>query len=108
MLFLTYWELNENTPVEERQAAARHLVDSGAFPPENVRVLRWDAAPDGWGILLAEAESASDYFRALNVWRAAQPGFFKCTKTAPALPVEEAIANTQEMLEAMDATGAAA
>ena len=103
MLFMTYWELNEEMAVGERQEIAKKLTDAGLFPPENVEVLRWDATPDGWGVLICEAESASDVARALNVWRVAGKGFFKTTRTAPAVPVREAIADTAELLEALGA-----
>ncbi|MFQ5570515.1 MAG: DUF3303 domain-containing protein [Rhodothermales bacterium] len=103
MQFLTYWELNEEMPIEQRQQIAEHLTSSGAFPPPNVDILRWDATPDGWGILLLEAESAADCFRAINTWRASGTGFFKITKTAPAMPVQEAMATATEMMEALGA-----
>lgn len=98
MLFITYWELNENMSVEQRQQVAKQLTSSGQFPPEHVEVLRWDATPDGWGVLIAEADSAAEYFKALNMWRVEGTGFFKSTKTAPALPVQEAMATAEEML----------
>jgi hypothetical protein len=87
MLFLTYWELNEDMSVEERQQVAGKLTSSGLFPPEGVNIIRWDSTPDGWGILLAEAESAADIADAINMWRAAGTGFFKSTRTAPAEPL---------------------
>lgn len=104
MLFLTYWELNENMPIEQRQPVVGKLTSSGLFPPENVEIIRWDTTPDGWGILIAEAESAADISRAINMWRAAGAGFFKATRTAPAIPVQEAVANTEELLSALSST----
>lgn len=101
MLFVTYWELNEEMSVETRQKAARKLTEEGHFPPAGVEVIRWDATPDGWGILVTEAESATAIQDALTLWRAAGRGFFKSTKTAPATPVEEAIGNAQEILETL-------
>ena len=92
MMFVTYWELNEDMSVEQRQQVAERLVTKGLFPPPNVNLIRWDATPDGWGILIAEAETAQDYFTALNLWRASGAGLFKHTKTAPALSVQEAMA----------------
>jgi hypothetical protein len=89
MLFLTYWELNENMAEEERGQVGQKVTSNGLFPPTGVKVVRWDGTPDGWGILLLEADSAADVFRALDVWRASGAGFFKLTKTAPALPVQE-------------------
>lgn len=103
MLFLTYWELNEGMPVEERQSVAQRLTGSGLFPPANVNILRWDSTPDGWGILLAEAERVEDITDAVNMWRAAGAGFFKNTRTAPAQPVQKALANMDEMLRKLAA-----
>ncbi len=40
MLFLSYWELNENMPVAERMGIARKLTSSGPFPPKGVKILR--------------------------------------------------------------------
>lgn len=90
MLFLIYWELNEGMSLEQRMGIAQKLTESG-FPPEGVEVVRWDTTPDGWGVTILEAESAADVFRALNMWRAAGTGFFKHTKTAPALEVSESM-----------------
>lgn len=99
MLFVTYWELNEDMSAEERQEIATKLTGSGLFPPDNVNILRWDTTPDGWGILLAEADSAAAISDALFLWRAAGAGFFKSTKTAPAEPVQEALPRFGEMLQ---------
>lgn len=101
MLFLTYWELNEDMPVEERQQVAGKLTSAGLFPPEGVNIIRWDATPDGWGILVAEAESAADISQAINMWRAAGAGFFKFTRTAPAEPVQETLSRTDELLKSL-------
>ena len=67
------------------------------FPPQGLNVIRWDATPDLWGTLLSEADSVEDVFRAIAMWRAAGPGFFKVTKTSPALPVQEIIHITTEI-----------
>jgi hypothetical protein len=101
MLFLTYWELNEAMSVEERLQVAQKLTSSGLFPPSGVNILRWDGTPDGWGILLMEADSAADVDRALTTWRAAGAGFFKSTRTAPAQPIQEGMAQAGELLKAL-------
>ena len=103
MLFLTYWELNENMSDAQRLQIAGKLTQGGLFPPEGVKIVRWDGTPDGWGILLMEAESAADVFRALDLWRAAGAGFFKLTKTAPAMPIEELIPIVGEIQSALGA-----
>ena len=97
MLFLSYWELNENMSDQERLGIAEKLNSSKLFPPEGVNILRWDGTPDGWGIVLLEADSAANALRAINVWRAAGAGFFKVTKTSPALPIQDLIPIAAEM-----------
>jgi len=104
MLFVTYWELNENMSVEQRLEVGQKLTSSGLFPPENVNIIRWDITPDGWGILITEAENAADIDQAINMWRATGAGFFNVTKTAPAMPVQEAISNTAELLKTLSST----
>lgn len=101
MLFLTYWELNENMPVAERMGIAQKLTSSGLFPPKGVKILRWDETPDGWGILLMEADKPMDVALALDYWRMAGAGFFKQTKTAPATPVVEGMPHWAEALKAI-------
>jgi hypothetical protein len=99
MLFLTYWELNENMPMKERLEAAHKVTASGLFPPKGVKIVRWDMTPDEWGILLLEAEDVADVHRALSLWRVAGAGFFRLTKTAPTHPAQQAIALLRELLE---------
>lgn len=103
MLFLTYWELNENMPVQDRLKIAQKLTSGGLAPPKGVKIIRWDETPDAWGILLAEADSAADIIQAIDVWRAAGAGFFKMTKTAPAMPIEELLPKSVEMLKTLSA-----
>jgi hypothetical protein len=97
MLFLTYWEVNEAMPYSERMRVAKRLTESDVFPPKNVEMIRWDSTPDGWGITVFDAPEASDVLHALNLWRAAAPGFFKCTKTAPAAQALDTIAQGIEI-----------
>jgi hypothetical protein len=99
MLFVTYWELNENVALQDTLQAANTLTSSGLFPPANVQILRWDVTADNWGILLVESDSAQAVADALSLWRAAVPGFFKSTKTAPAVPVQEAVPATGKLLQ---------
>jgi hypothetical protein len=101
MLFLTYWELNEDMSVEERQQVAGKLTSSGLFPPKGVNIIRWDSTPDGWGIIVAEAETAADIFDAINLWRVAGAGFFKFTRTSPAEPVQEVMPRVDGLLKAL-------
>ena len=105
MVFLTYWELSEDTPAAHQLQAAQTLMSAGLFPSKDVNILRWDITPDNWGILLCEADSAQAINQVLVMWRAACPGFFKTTKTAPAIPVQEGIASTAELLKTLGTPG---
>ena len=102
MLFLVYWELSEDVPLEKRMQAARELMERGLNEPVGTNILRWDTTPDGWGVTVVEADTPQVIAQVLNTWRAACPGMFKLTRTAPAIPVEESIPNTVEMLEALN------
>lgn len=99
MLYVLYWEVNENMPVEERLQIAQKLTSSGMFPPKGVNVVRWDMTPDLWGIAIVEAENAWDVFSAVGMWRSMRPGFFKMTKLAPAMPVQEVMPREGELLK---------
>ena len=101
MQFLAYWELNENMSDADRLQVAQKLTGSGLFPPKGVNIVRWDATPDLWGTLVLEADSEADVFRAIALWRAAGAGFFKVTKTAPTLPVQEVIPIAAEIHQAL-------
>lgn len=101
MLFLTYFELNEEMAVKERLAVAQQLTASGLFPPPGVTIVRWDQTPDNWGVLLAEADSAASINHAIMIWRAAGIGFFKTTRTAPVTSVQEHMALYDELLKAL-------
>jgi hypothetical protein len=85
-----------------RLQIAEKLTSAGLFPPRG-DVLRWDGTPDGWGVLIMEAERAEDVHRALELWRASGAGCFKCTKTAPALPIQQVIPISVDVLKAVDA-----
>ncbi len=104
MLFLTYWELNENMPEAERLQIAEKLTSSGLFPPKGVNIIRWDGTPDSWGILILEAENAADIVRAIAMWRASGAGFFKSIKTSPAMPIQEMVPTIGEIVKTLTST----
>ena len=102
MQFITYFELNEDMPESERQAIAGKVMGSGLFPPEGVNILSWDATPDLWGTIRVEADTVEQVVQAIGLWRAAGGGFFKTTKTAPAMPVQEIIPLITEVVEKLN------
>ena len=101
MQFLGYWELNENMSSADRLKIADNLMSKGLFPPQGVNIVRWDATPDLWGTLIIEADNAEDVFRALELWRGSGAGFFKFTKIAPMVPVQDVIPIAQEIQQAL-------
>lgn len=104
MLFLTHWKLNEGLSNHETNEIATSLTQEGLFPPEGAEVIRWDTTPDGWGIVLWEADEYEAINNGLNVWRAAagETAFFEETRTAPAAPVEEVITEMAALLERLE------
>lgn len=104
MLFVTYWKLNEGISTRETNEIATSLTQEGLFPPEGAEVVRWDATPDGWGIVVWEADEFRAVNDGLNVWRAAagETAFFEETRTAPAAPVEDVIPATAALLERLE------
>lgn len=87
----------------QRLEAGQKLLSTGLFPPAGVNIIRWDGTPDGWGILLMEADDFTAVTRALDAWRMAVPGMFKFTRTAPAQPIEELMASGGEFAQQMAA-----
>ena len=102
MQFITYGELNENMPESDRQAAAARLMDSGMFPPEGVEIIRWDATPDLWGTVVFEADTVEKVVEVIGQWRVAGAGFFKVSKTAPVMPVQEIIPLINGMMQKLN------
>ena len=99
MLFLTYWELHEDMPVEQRLKITQKL--SAMLPLKGVNIIQWVITPDAWGILLAEAENAADISKAINIWRVAGAGFFKSTRTAPAQTIQESVSQQSDLLKTL-------
>ncbi|PKB71858.1 MAG: hypothetical protein BZY87_03220 [SAR202 cluster bacterium Io17-Chloro-G6] len=91
MQFMSYFELNENISEAERLAGVAKVMEKGLYPPEGVNVISWMSSPDLWGVAIVEADTMEQVVSALAVWRAAVPGFFKLTKTSPAVSIQEII-----------------
>jgi hypothetical protein len=101
MLFVCHWELNEATPVVERLQAAQKVLASGLFPGPKVKLIRWDATPDVWGITVFEAETAADALQFVDLWRITVPGFFRSVRVAPAMPVQEWMEQAGSLIKAL-------
>lgn len=106
-LILCYWELNPNMPVMEHVGIAKKLTEAGLFPPQGVRILRFDKTAADWGIVLFEADSPRDAFEVVNLWRVAGTGFFKEVKVSPAMPVRDASMHAVQLFQAIKGAEAA-
>lgn len=91
MLFLCYWELNENMSVIDHLKIGKMLTESGIFPPEDAELIRFDMTPDYWGVTIFKADSAEAAFNIVEVWRMAGTGIFKKINISPALTVMDAM-----------------
>lgn len=91
MLFLCYWELNENMPSIQHMGVAKMLTEAGLFPPPGVEMIRFDKTPGNWGVTVFKAESVEAATSLIGMWRVAAPGFFKKVKMSPAMPVKESV-----------------
>lgn len=101
ILFLCYWELNENMPSMQHIGIAKMLSEAGMFPPPGVEIIRWDKTPGNWGVTVFKADSAEAAASLIAMWRVAAPGFFKKVKMSPAMPVKEAAAQGAQLYKAV-------
>jgi len=92
MLFLCYWQLNENIPAIDHLTIGKLLKEAGLFPPPGTEIIRFDITPDHWGVTVFTAESVEAAFSLVELWRIGGAGFFKKVKVAPAMPVKDASA----------------
>ena len=101
MLFVSYWELNENMPDKDRLEAIHQIMAMEGSDKMVEKSIRWDITPDNWGVSIFEADSAADVMALFDTYRAAAPGFFKMTKTAPAVTAQESMAMGEEINKAL-------
>ncbi len=87
MLYLTYWEINENINPAEIAKVGTKLAQVEAT--EGAEVLSYIVTPDNWGIVLLKIENEEAAFKIVNRWRMALPGVFKSWKGALAMEVEK-------------------
>jgi hypothetical protein len=92
MLFISYWELNEEFDPSELADMAQKILSKGLYPTEGVKQIGWyTSTGDFWGITISEADSEEQLVKDSNVWRMAKPGVFKSIKTSPAMELAKAI-----------------
>ena len=99
MLFLSYWELNENMTPKDVAELAAELLEKGLYPLKGIKQLGWyiTSSVPYWGINIEEAENVETIFKSLALWTNAKPGIFKVAKIAPAMTAEDAIRVIMEM-----------
>lgn len=99
MLFLTYWELNENLGPKDIAKVSAELMEKKLWPPEGEKILGFYTTTDVpiWGITLSEAENVETLMKSIAIWTNAKPGIFKVVKTSPAMTSEDAIRVAMEL-----------
>ena len=86
MLFISYWELNQDFDPSELAEMAQMVLSKKLFPVEGTKLIGWYMSTgDYWGITISEAENEEQMVKGTQVWRMAKPGLFKFSKTSPAI-----------------------
>ena len=99
MLFLSYWELNENFTPKDIVELAAELMEKDLWPAEGTEILGFYTNTDVpiWGITIEEAESVESILKGAVAWTNAKPGFFKVLRVSPAMTAEDAMRVVAEM-----------
>ena len=100
MLFLSYWELNENLTPKDIAELSAELMEKRLWPPEGTKILGfYTSAADVpiWGVTIEDAESVEAVLKGVAVWTNAKPGVFKVVRVSPAMTAEDAIRVVMEM-----------
>ena len=91
MLFVTYFELNDNLDPTLIGELAQKFMSKKLFPTEGVKIINWLLTPENWGIVISEDDSEEAMFKDINMWRIALPGMFKTVKQAVAMEAAKLI-----------------
>jgi len=100
MLFLSYWELNENFTPKDIVKLATELMEKKLWPVEGVKTLGWYTTAGDvptWGVTIYEAENTDQVLKGVAVWTNAKPGIFNTVRVSPAMTTEDAIRVVMEM-----------
>ncbi len=88
MIFISYWELNQDFDPGDMAEIAQELMSKKIYPAEGIKEIAfYISATDYWGIGIDEADSEEVLTRNINMWRIAKPGFIKFIKSTPAMEV---------------------
>jgi len=91
MLFVTYFELNDNLDPTVIADLAQKFTSKKLFPVEGVKILNWLVTTENWGIVISEDTSEEAMFKDVNMWRIAMPGIFKTINSAVAMEAAKLI-----------------
>jgi len=100
MLFVSYWELNENLSPKDIVKVGAGLLEKKLWPVEGVKMLGWYVAAGDvptWGVTIEEAKTVEQVMKGVAVWTNAKPGLFKVVKVSPAMTAEDAMRVIMEM-----------
>jgi len=84
MLFLSYWELNENLSPKDMAKIAAELLEKKLWPIKGVKKIGWYTSTDVpiWGVDIYDAENVEQVLKITAVWTNAKPGFFKVVRVS--------------------------
>ncbi len=88
MLFISYWEINQDFDPSELSEIAQNLISKKIYPSEGIKEIGfYMSLSDLWGITIEEADSEEALIRNTQMWRIAKPGMIKFIKSSPAMEV---------------------
>lgn len=98
MLFISYFELNENFDPSELADIGLELINKKLYPAEGVEQVGWYlSTSDYWGITISKSDSEQAMLRSTNMWRIVKPGIFKSIKTSLAMETMDLIPSLIEL-----------
>jgi hypothetical protein len=102
MIFIAYWELNNDFEPSELASVAQTLLNKKLFPEEGTNIIAWYiSATDNWGVLVVEAENEEQMVRTISMWRIAKPGIFRLIKTSPGVEITKILPMVMKLAKQM-------
>ncbi len=97
MLFLMYFDLNENaTPEDIMKGAA--VLQKANIQLEGTETKTWLVTPEYWGIAIVECSDETTLSHGINMWSQASPGIYKQIRYSIALNVEKYAPKLMELI----------
>ena len=99
LLFLGYWELDENIGPKKAAELFAEALQKGVWPAKGIKVVSHYVSVDVpvWGVLTYEADNPEQIMKNIAVLRLTKPSFFKKVIVSPAMKAEEAVSVLMEM-----------